>query len=136
MIRKKVSPEPPPVENHWPELLFTSDCFLSVIWLFVFFCFLTCPLSLLLDRRLVVQQLRGVQPERQVSQKAQRPGQASPEERNVLDFLRGTKLLCEDERPEDRSRHNKTIGGQKGPKATFTTWLSKRDQVMCTPIIS
>lgn len=51
-------------------------------------------LSLSVYRRLVVQQLRAVQPERQVSQKAEQRHQTSPEEkRNVLDFLRRSKLL-------------------------------------------
>lgn len=55
----------------------------------------------------MVQQLRRVQPERQVSQKAERAQTALQKKRDVLDFLKGAKLLCEDNCAQDRARHNK-----------------------------
>lgn len=55
----------------------------------------------------MVQQLRRVQPERQVSQKAERAQTAFQKKRDVLDFFKGEELFCENDCAQDRARHNK-----------------------------
>lgn len=56
-------------------------------------------------RWLVVQRLWRVEPQWQISQRAKRT--QATKTRDVLDVLKGTKLLCEDYSAKDRTRHNK-----------------------------
>lgn len=56
-------------------------------------------------RWLVVQRLWRVEPQWQISQRAERT--QATKTRDVLDVLKGTKLLCEDYSAKDCTRHNK-----------------------------
>ena len=74
----------------------------------------------------MVQQLRGVESERQISQKVQRAQTtAAQKARNVLDVLKRKRLLCEEHCAENLPSQNKPIECQMSYKGTKqrTEWL-------------